>query len=363
MNTSDFKERLATMGLGAFADCFASEGYDDPQFWNEIDHDELKAMGFKRGHLMKWDKYVRGQDDAEKGHRHRSHGPDRHRDIDSVDSKDTEHGFDDEEKDSVEDGREKFDFGAIIAAAAPLVSQAVSALTKDIGAVDEDKGHEKFILPLISAVAPMVVQAVSMLLPNKKDIADHDVDAFVAKAVQNKDLWSAMMTTLDVAAAALPAVQGALHGQKGMNGPTSVGVDTPDRDGREKFDFSSLISAAAPLVAQAVTALTKDIDAQKALNGAVSEDEGHEKFILPLITTVAPLVMQAVSMLIPKKKTIPLPSNLSNCLPQNHANSKSVAPHLQYCHPTQGMNAGPQLQGHPAHPLPPINIYYGYPPQ
>jgi hypothetical protein len=347
------------MGLGAFADAFASEGFDDPQYWNELGHDELRALGLKTGHLRKWDRFYGGNAVTDKMTEHRG------LDSEDGDSVAMGNGVGDEEKDSVEDGREKFDFGSLISMAAPLVSSAVSAMTKDLDVGDEQNDHEKFILPLISTVAPLVIQAVAQLIPHKKGVADHDVDAFVENAVQSKDLSSAMMTLLDVAAAALPAVQGALHGQHpnskfsggGRFHFNTKGMGGDAHSGREKFDFSSLISQAAPLVAQAVTALTKDMDAQKALNGAESDDEevGHEKFIIPLITTVAPLVLQAVTALIPKKKGAP--SYGGGAQGGYQANSK-FSGGAGFRFNTKGAMGGDAHFRGPAQ-LPPINIYYG----
>merc|ERR1711997_1036475 len=97
-------------------------------------------------------------------------------------------------------------------------------------------------------------------------------------------------------------------------------------------------------------------DAQKALNGAESDDGevGHEKFIIPLITTVAPLVLQAVTALIPKKKCAPSYGG------GYQANSK-FSGGAGFRFNTKGAMGGDAHFRGPAQ-LPPINIYYGCPP-
>ena len=51
----DYKAVLTKWGLAKFIDAFDENGYDDPQYWHEIEESELTDdMGMKKGHLRKW---------------------------------------------------------------------------------------------------------------------------------------------------------------------------------------------------------------------------------------------------------------------------------------------------------------------
>ena len=55
----NWKELLTKWGLKKFIDAFDDNGYDDPQFWHEIEESELTDdMGMKKGHLRKWNMQI-----------------------------------------------------------------------------------------------------------------------------------------------------------------------------------------------------------------------------------------------------------------------------------------------------------------
>ena len=63
----DFRTLLTKWGLAKFIDAFEDNGYDDPQYWHEIEENELTDdMGMKKGHLRKWNTQLQKYQDRQK---------------------------------------------------------------------------------------------------------------------------------------------------------------------------------------------------------------------------------------------------------------------------------------------------------